>query len=77
MAFVGTLIEENKLIRRLVLLWAVGINTWVVYVVFTAPPVIEGGTAAALASVVTIFTGVIGFYQWSRSREERSHRRDA
>ena len=67
---IGRLIEANKLIRRLVLVWAVVLNTWVVYKVFTDPPDITTGTAAALASVITIFTGVIGFYQWSRGRED-------
>lgn len=66
---VGVLANQHKLFRRLALVWACWLITWTVLRVFTDAPVIEGGTAAALATVCGLLTVVIGFYQWSRGRE--------
>ena len=63
------LANRHRLFRRLVLLWACWLITWTVLRVFTDAPVVEGGTAAALATVCGLLTVVIGFYQWSRDRE--------
>lgn len=67
----GRHMNENKLIRRLVLLWAVCVVT--VYI-FNPPGYINTITdagAVAFVSVVGILSSVIGFYQWSRSSEEK------
>lgn len=65
-------IEKHKLIRRLVLVWAVALITWVVVRVFgMAPPVITGGTATALGTVIGILGTVIALYKWMRDREDR------
>lgn len=65
---------NNKFFRRLALVWAMIIITWVVWVVFTGPPQIAGGTAAALGTVVGILATVIGFYQWSRDRDDQQRK---
>ena len=69
MRLAGVLADQHKLFRRLALVWACWLITWTVLRVFTDAPVIEGGTAAALATVCGLLTVVIGFYQWSRDRE--------
>lgn len=70
-------VNRNRLFRRLLLLWACGLITWVVWVSFTKPPTIPGSTAAAITAVLGLLTVVIGFYQWSRSVEDqRAQRRD-
>lgn len=63
-------INQNRLVRRILLLWACIVISWVIYKVFTNPPDISGGTVAALTTVVGILTVVIGFYQWSRAKED-------
>lgn len=63
-------INQHRLVRRALLVWACAVITWVIIRVFTSPPDISGGTAAALATVVGILTAVIGFYQWSRAKED-------
>jgi len=70
MNIITTAIEKHKLIRRLIVLWAVILITWVTIRVFTSPPDISNGTAAAFASVVGLLGSSIAFYKWSRQKEE-------
>ena len=65
------LIEKHKLVRRLALIWAVGLITWVVLRVFGGPlKEITGPAATALGIVVGLLATVIGFYQHTRSKED-------
>lgn len=66
--------NRNRLFRRLLLVWACGLITWVVWVSFTKPPDIPGSTAAAITGVLGLLTVVIGFYQWSRASEDAKAR---
>ncbi len=64
------LVEKHKLVRRLALLWAVWLITWVVLRVFGGPlKEITGPAATALGIVVGLLATVIGFYQHTRSKE--------
>lgn len=65
---------NNKFFRRLALMWTIALITFAVVVTFTDPPSITGGTATALATVVGILATVIGFYQWSRDKEDKAKR---
>lgn len=66
------IVERHKGVRRLALVWAMGLITWAVARSFgPQPPDIGTGTATALGIVVGILTVVVGFYQWSRDREDR------
>jgi len=67
----GTLVEQHKLIRRLVLLWAVIMITYVTFIVFHHPPNIPSGTVTAYGIVVGLLATAIGLYKWSRDREDR------
>lgn len=61
---------NNKFFRRIALVWAMLVISWTIWRVFGPDsPDISAGTAAALATVVGILTVVIGFYQWSRGRD--------
>jgi len=61
---------NNKFFRRMILIWAMVLITTVVVWTWRSTPEISAGTAAALGSVVGILATVIGFYQWSRKRDD-------
>ena len=64
-------VEKHKFFRRLALVWAMCVITWVIYRVFgNNPPEIKGDTTAALAIVVGLLATVIGFYKWSRNKDD-------
>ena len=63
------LFEKHKLVRRLSLLWAVVLITWVVVQVFTNISQITSAVTAALGIVVGLLTTVLGLYQHHRSKE--------
>jgi hypothetical protein len=65
--WVESLFEEHKLVRRLVVLWAVGLITFVIYVTFSDLTLLTASVAAAVGTVVGILSVVINFY--TRSRE--------
>lgn len=76
MHWLDKLVNEQKLFRRLVLIWACWLITVVVLRV-TDPAVIPHVTAA----VATVVTGVIGilatviaFYQWHRQAQDRDQK---
>lgn len=63
--------EEHKLFRRLTLVWAAWLITWVTFRVFGRPYEVTGHTATALGIIVGILATAIGFYKWSRHTEDR------
>lgn len=76
MRWIDALVNRHKGIRRLLLLWAVALITWSVRYAFIYHPDIPPNTVLALGSVIGLLTVVIGFYQWSRSRDECRSRRE-
>lgn len=68
---VSDLFERHKLVRRLALLWAVLLVTYIVIKILD--PVLFGMITAAHATVVVAFVGilttVVGLYQWLRSQD--------
>lgn len=64
-------LNNHKLVRRLSLLWAVALITAVTYKVFWHPVAIPMGTVTAYGTTVGILTIVIGFYQWTRHKEDQ------
>lgn len=70
-AGLDALANQHKAFRRTVLIWALCLITWTVREVFLRAPDIQTGTATALGLVIGILATVIGFYQWSRDREDR------
>lgn len=65
------LVNEQKLIRRLALLWAIWLITVVVLRV-TEPSVLKdvnGATATIVTAVIGILGTVIAFYNWTRHKE--------
>jgi drug/metabolite transporter (DMT)-like permease len=65
-------INENKLVRRLALLWAVLLISAVVLITWLRPPDIPSSTVTAVGIVVGILATVIGFYQWSRGKDDEA-----
>jgi hypothetical protein len=71
--FAHRLFNVHKFVRRVTLAWACWLITIVVLRV-TEPEVLEhvdGGVATVVTAVIGILATVIGFYQWSRSKEEK------
>ena len=66
-------INEHKLIRRLLTVWVMAINTWVIYTVFTNPPNMSMADATALASVTAFMNVLVGVYFYKRHREDQEN----
>ena len=65
-------LNEQKAVRRLLVLWAVCLITWVTVQLFTVPAEITTAAATAFGLVTAILTAVITHYQWSRKNEDQS-----
>ena len=70
MGWINDLFEKHKLVRRLLVLWAIVLITWVVVVTFSDISLISAPGATALSVVVGILGTAVAFYQWSRSRDD-------
>jgi len=70
MSFFERLFNQYKLVRRLLMLWAVLLITYVVVRVFDDVILISAATASALGIVVGLLASVISFYMWSRNEEK-------
>ena len=70
MSFFDRLFNQYKLVRRLLMLWAVLLITYVVVRVFDDIILISAATVSALGVVVGILASVISFYMWSRNEEK-------
>lgn len=66
------LANRQRLFRRLVLIWAMTIITYVIYVVADPNLLIQIGAAGAtvVTGIIGILTTVIGFYQWHRQQDD-------
>jgi membrane associated rhomboid family serine protease len=68
--WVDRLFNEHQLVRRLLVVWAIFLITWVVVQVFSDLGAINAAVASALATVSGILSMVIVHYQWSRGRDK-------
>lgn len=66
----SSLVEDHKAVRRLIIIWATSLITWVTWQLFHDPTTITAPGAAAYASVTALLTAAIGLYQWTRAKEE-------
>lgn len=66
------LANKQMLFRRLVLMWAMLILTYVIYIVAEPTLLIQIGAAGAtvVTAIIGILTTVIGFYQWHRQQDD-------
>lgn len=64
------LFEKHKIVRRLALLWAVVLITWVVVKVFSDISQINSAVASSLAVVIGLLGSVVGLYQHGRNKED-------
>ena len=70
------LFNQHHFVRRLLVVWAVCVLTWVIFQVFTDISRITNAVSTALGLIAGILTTVITFYQWSRNREDRNAKLD-
>lgn len=66
------LANRQMLFRRLVLVWAMTIITYVIFIVADHQLLIQIGAAGAtvVTGIIGILTTVIGFYQWHRQQDD-------
>jgi len=64
------LFEEYKIVRRIIVFWAVITITWTTYALFSNPTGITDAAADAYLANIGLLATVIAFYQWSRGRDK-------
>lgn len=66
--------NRHKAVRRLLVLWAMLMITWVVKALVdpSMAPLITSPWATVAVAVIGILATVLGFYQWSRGQESKS-----
>jgi hypothetical protein len=65
------LVECHKFFRRAILVWAMTLATYMVVVTFSSLSSLTAASATVFGSGLTILTGVIGLYQYLRSRDDK------
>ena len=70
--WVERLFEEHKLVRRVLVFWALGLITFVILVSFNDLTLLTASVAAAVGTVVGILSVVIGFYIRSRELDDKN-----
>lgn len=70
-SWIGRLFNQHKLVRRLLVLWAICLITTVTFKVFNNISEITPAVSAALGTITALLTVVVGLYQWSRTREDK------
>lgn len=76
--FFDRLVEDHKLIRRTLVVWAAGLITVVTYDILDVLGKMDELTTPVVSfylGVTALLTTVIGFYQWARERERADTRR--
>lgn len=71
MNIIDTLVNRHKLVRRLLVAWAIGLITWVTVQVFGGPlSEITGNVVAAYTVTTGLLTVVLSLYQTHRGKED-------
>ena len=68
------LANSQMLFRRLVLIWAMAIITYVIYIIIDPALLIAIGAPGAtiVSAVIGILATVISFYQWHRQQDDKN-----
>ena len=69
LGWIDRLFNRHKLVRRVLVFWAMATILWTSYMMFRDITLINNAAAMAYATNVGLLATVIGFYQWSRSRD--------
>lgn len=66
------LANRQMLFRRMVLVWAMTVITYVIFIVADHQLLIQIGAAGAtvVTGIIGILTTVVGFYQWHRQQDD-------
>ena len=70
----NNLANNQMLFRRLVLIWAMAIITYVIYIIIDPALLIAIGAPGAtiVSAVIGILATVISFYQWHRQQDDKN-----
>ena len=71
--WIEKLFEEHKLVRRLLVFWALSLITFVILVTFNDLTLITASVAAVVSTIVGILSVVINFYVRSREVDDRKN----
>ena len=74
--WIDRLFNEHMLVRRLLVFWAMSLITWVILVVFTDLPSINGHVVTAMSLVVGLLATVIGFYNYQRRLDKQERKKN-
>lgn len=69
--WVDRLFNRHKFVRRLLVLWAASLITWVIFRVFTDLTLITTPVVSAMSIVVGLLATAIGFYNYQRRLDEK------
>lgn len=64
-------IEYNKLVRRIMVLWALVLSTYATFVVYNSLELVDGGVATAYSATLALLATVSKFYFDSRKIEDK------
>lgn len=74
--WVECLFEEHKLVRRLLVFWAVTLISWVILRVIPIVNEINAASASMISAIIGILATVTGFYIRSRELDDKNERAD-
>lgn len=69
---IEALFNKHKLVRRLLLLWAVGLITYVINAYVEKMGQVQPVDGTIIIAVIGILTTVLGVYQFHRHQEDRN-----
>lgn len=70
MSLINELVNKQKLIRRVIVIWAAALITWICYVVFKDIKAITAVVVSALATMTALLGVPIGYYFHDRSKDK-------
>ena len=56
--------RRHAVLTSIIVFWALGLVTWVTYVVFTQPPDIPVSTAGVVATIYALPALAVGLWKW-------------
>jgi len=75
LSFFDRLFNKHKFVRRAVVVWAILAISWTMYVIIPSLET-DGSKTTVLGIVIGLLASAIGFYKWSRTKEDEPNVRN-